>query len=132
MEMWYKVFYFDISKEYSQLRSFFYAAAQTPRIPVADIRVLDQSLHHRGVSVPSDEPLCISTLMSLPLGRVLAVEQEVSRFKFVSWKICLRTVGLRYNGELPLIHTKAKTRTSYSHGCELFGPSPQSAGVESQ
>jgi hypothetical protein len=81
MEMRYKWLYYDFSKEYSQIRSFFQGSSQTPRIPVADIRVLDQALHHRGVSVASDEPLCIATLMSMPLEDILTAGANTSLSK---------------------------------------------------
>lgn len=80
-EMRYRWLYFDFAKEYSQIRSFFHGASQTPRIRAADIRVLDQALHHRGVSVASDEPLCIATLMSMPLEDILAASPDTSLSK---------------------------------------------------
>jgi hypothetical protein len=44
-----------------------------------DIGLLDQAFQYRGVSVPSDEPLYIGTLMSLDLNAILEAETKEDR-----------------------------------------------------
>ncbi|KAG0651411.1 hypothetical protein D0Z07_1659 [Hyphodiscus hymeniophilus] len=54
--------------------------------------VLDQALQFRSVTVASDEPLCIGTLMSLDLSAILAVEPKEERMQKV-WELLAAEKG---------------------------------------
>lgn len=64
----------DIHKEIPFLRSFF--NSEEYGYPSADVQVLDAALKHRSVTVATDEPLCISTLMKLNTHLVLSTPPE--------------------------------------------------------
>jgi hypothetical protein len=68
-----QVFSQDVSLEYWRLDAFFRADQHSMVGDYPDFNVLDQALQFRNVSVPSDEGLCIGTLMSLDLKKILNV-----------------------------------------------------------
>jgi hypothetical protein len=59
------------------------------------LALLDRALQFRSVSVPSDEPLCIGTLLSLDLKAILAVEKtQQARMKKVWELVAEKNEGL--------------------------------------
>lgn len=56
------------------------------------LSILDESLKYRSVSVSTDEPLCIGTLMSLDLPSILNVKPEGDRMK-KAWELMAAKVG---------------------------------------
>ena len=59
---------------------------------------LDQALQYRGVSVPSDEPLCIATLLDLDLKAVLHVKPETQEQRMTKiWEL----IDEKYDGIPP-------------------------------
>lgn len=84
-KMTYKAIIFDFWTEQQGLRSFFHLRQDETR-GNTDIATLDLSLQFRSVSVPSDEPLCIGTLLGLNLNHILSVEGKSDRMLQV-WKL---------------------------------------------
>ncbi|RDW92343.1 hypothetical protein BP5796_01737 [Coleophoma crateriformis] len=75
----YRCFRKDIMNQYARLHLFFNSAEyQHLGTPLA---VLEQALQYRGVSVATDEPLCIATLLSLHLPTILAVKRKIDRMQ---------------------------------------------------
>lgn len=68
--MLYRALTHDVHKEMLGLMGFFNMEAVG-----GDISLLDRALQFRSVSVASDEPLCIGTLLSLDLNAILQVEE---------------------------------------------------------
>jgi hypothetical protein len=56
--------------------------------------VLDTALQHRSVTMPSDEALCIATLMNLELRYILEVEDQEGRMARVWEKIAQKEGGI--------------------------------------
>jgi hypothetical protein len=56
------------------------------------LRSLQQSIISRGVSVPSDEPLLITTLLDLDMSYVIAANGAEDRMKRV-WKLIATALG---------------------------------------
>lgn len=79
----------DFSQEFMGLQSFFLPT--TPKTGPL-LRQLDQSLHFRSVSIATDEPLCIGTLMSLDLPAILDVEPKDNRMQKV-WELIAAKKG---------------------------------------
>jgi len=71
----YHSLFLDIALEFRNLRAFFSADSRIG-IKSRDLLHLDRALKFRGVSVPTDEPICIGALMSLDLGKIAHVEPE--------------------------------------------------------
>lgn len=74
-----QVFLEDIGQELQGLWRFFRAEKldiKPADAGLLDLQILDRSLLYRSVSVPSDEPLCIATLMSINLDMVQKVNKE--------------------------------------------------------
>ena len=78
----------DFVNEFLALASFF--GGHSP----PTLKVLDDSLKHRGVSVLTDEPLCIGTLMLLDLAAILAVEPKDRRMQKVWEMLAIKHGGL--------------------------------------
>ena len=84
LEMRHRSFYFDVVHEFLRLASFFYF--KQLNVAKADLAVLDEALQYRGVTVPTDEPLCIGTLMELDLDAIVNVQPEENRMQKV-WEL---------------------------------------------
>ena len=78
----------DFVKEFMSIQSFFL----NPPTTLVPLSQLDQSLHFRSVSVATDEPLCIGTLMSLDLRAILAVNPKDDRMQKV-WELIANKRG---------------------------------------
>ncbi|RDW85313.1 hypothetical protein BP6252_02903 [Coleophoma cylindrospora] len=72
--IWYRGPVSTITNEMSFLRSFFYH--EDYQRPQVDLSILDSALKHRSVTVASDEPLCIGTLMSLDMSVITSVAEQ--------------------------------------------------------
>jgi len=71
-----------VSKNFDSLKSFFH-----PNSPgVSNLASLDETLLYRSVSVPTDEALCIGTLMHLDVSAILKVEPKEDRMQKV-WEL---------------------------------------------
>jgi len=70
----------DATKEFLGIGSFF-LDTKPPTL-----KVLDESLKYRSVSVATDEPLCIGTLMSLDLDAILSVQPKEDRMQKI-WEL---------------------------------------------
>ena len=55
----------------SSIRSFDYFHQQSGNDAVADLATIEAALQHRSVSVASDEPLLIGTLLDLNVAKIL-------------------------------------------------------------
>lgn len=66
----------DIAIEFRNLWAFFHADSRLNEINSRNLLLLDKALKFRGVTESMDEPLCIGTLMSLDVGRIVNVERE--------------------------------------------------------
>ena len=71
----YHSLFLDIALEFRNLQAFFHANSRID-INSRDLLHLDRALKFRGVSVPTDEPICIGALMSLDHGKIVHVEPE--------------------------------------------------------
>jgi hypothetical protein len=56
------------------------------RYLLSDLLALQIGLLYRTVTVPSDEPLCIATLMSLNMNDIVAIDDEQKRMRKV-WEL---------------------------------------------
>lgn len=81
-----QVFALDSMQEFRRIGSFFKSHEHIVSGEHPNLMVLDQALQFRSVSVASDEPLCIGTLMSLDLPAILAVEPKEDRMQKV-WEL---------------------------------------------
>ncbi|KAF2185850.1 hypothetical protein K469DRAFT_687681 [Zopfia rhizophila CBS 207.26] len=73
-------FELDIFSENGYLRSFF--SNYGPNSPISEqLSNVDQGLMYRSVSVPSDEALCIGTLLSLDLAQITAISPQDEKIK---------------------------------------------------
>lgn len=84
-----RIFLLDIMKEWGRIQRFFHADRIS--MPGPDLDLLDSSLLHRGVTDPSDEAICIATLMSLPRNSILFTKVEY-QMKTV-WKYLAQKYG---------------------------------------
>ncbi|TVY56490.1 hypothetical protein LCER1_G003061 [Lachnellula cervina] len=82
----------DISKEFVSLCSFFFPSALTPAGDEPDLYTPDYALNFRSVSVATDEPLCIGTLMSLDLHEILQIDPKEERMQKV-WELIAAKKG---------------------------------------
>lgn len=71
--------FLDVVKEFLGLKSFMSEN-------LTSLQTLDESLKWRGVSVATDEPLCIATLMSLKISDILATKPKDARMQKV-WEL---------------------------------------------
>ena len=83
----------EFSKEFLSLSSFF-PSASAPAGGNPDLSTLDHALNFRSVSVATDEPLCIGTLMSLDLHEILQVEPKENRMQKVWELIAVKKGGI--------------------------------------
>ncbi|KUJ23592.1 uncharacterized protein LY89DRAFT_680318 [Mollisia scopiformis] len=88
--MQYVTFQPDLIRETKGIAAFFHSP--TPLEFADSLDNLDHSLQYRGVSVPSDEPLCIATLMSLKLEDIVELETQELRMAKV-WDIIMTKNG---------------------------------------
>ena len=88
--MKYNAIFADLWHEYQGLISFFHRGQDL--LGDTDLATLDQSLHFRSVSVPTDEPLCIGTLLSLNLRDILDVKEKSDRMQKV-WELVAAKLG---------------------------------------
>lgn len=72
-----KFVFFDIRYEIDRIEQFFQTSGYDGSGP--NLKVLDEALLHRGITDPSDEPLCIGTLMNLPAEDILASGSGVNK-----------------------------------------------------
>ena len=78
-----QVFALDSLQEFWRIDAFFKSNEHPIEGDFPNIMILDQALQFRSVSVASDEPLCIGTLMSLDLAAILAVKPKEDRMQKV-------------------------------------------------
>ena len=71
----------------------FFAVSKDKNSIASVLSILDCALNDRAVTVPSDEPLCIITLLSLDSKPVVAVDTAENRMQKV-WK----QITKQYNG----------------------------------
>ena len=76
----------DSMREFWRIDAFFKSDEHNVPGEHPNLTVLDQALQFRSVSVASDEPLCIGTLMSLDLPAILGVEPKEDRMQKV-WEL---------------------------------------------
>jgi hypothetical protein len=88
--MKYKALFMDLWNEFQGLRTFFHPTPDM--VSKNELSILDQSLDFRSVSVLTDEPLCIGTLMSLNLREILNVEDKNDRMK-KAWELIAAKKG---------------------------------------
>ncbi|TVY20878.1 hypothetical protein LARI1_G001539 [Lachnellula arida] len=82
----------DLSREFLSLSSFFLPSASTPAGDNPALNTLDYALNFRSVSVATDEPLCIGTLMSLDLHEILQIDPKEKRMQKV-WELIAAKKG---------------------------------------
>jgi hypothetical protein len=84
----------DFAQEFWNLRDFFHGPNSRPGNNNSSRQLgnLDRSLQFRGVSVPTDEPLCIGALMSLDLAAIVNVEPKEDRMQMV-WQLLANCMG---------------------------------------
>jgi hypothetical protein len=90
--MKYRTLFNDISNECHGLKWFFHWN-HNDNINKS-LQILDRSLQFRGVSVPTDEPLCIGALMCLDLNAILGVKPKENRMQRVWELIALQKGGI--------------------------------------
>jgi hypothetical protein len=75
----------DINMELIRLKAFFPYQKGTGKPETLEakalLQVLDKSFHYRSVTVESDEPLCITTLLSLDLTKIVKIEDHMERMR---------------------------------------------------
>ncbi|PNP50070.1 hypothetical protein THARTR1_09202 [Trichoderma harzianum] len=81
----------DIMGAYNELQGFF-SGREGPTINQSPLITLQRSLQFRTVSVPSDEPLCISTLMNLDTKYIAAAPDAETRMARV-WELINKSQG---------------------------------------
>jgi hypothetical protein len=74
----------DIRNEFMSLNGFFHSP--TPMLLGNSLNILDRALQYRTVSVSSDQPLCIGTLIDLDLSAILAVRSQTALVQKV-WEL---------------------------------------------
>ena len=87
-----QVFALDSAQEFWRIDAFFKRHEHPVEGDHPNLIVLDQALQFRSVSVASDEPLCIGTLMSLDLPAILAAEPKEGRMQMV-WRLLADKMG---------------------------------------
>jgi hypothetical protein len=70
-----KIIFDDIRYEIDRIEQFFQTKGYDGS--GSNLKTLDEALLHRGITDPSDEPICIGTLMDLPAKAVLAPGRDV-------------------------------------------------------
>ena len=84
----------DFFNEYRGLTSFFHPVSNLESYDQLGLATLDLSLNFRSVSVPFDEPLCVGSLMSLDLRKILDVTPKDKRMQKVWELIASKKSGL--------------------------------------
>ncbi|KIN08693.1 hypothetical protein OIDMADRAFT_175455 [Oidiodendron maius Zn] len=83
----------DVIQEFFNITGFFHAALDhTLKSMPQNMAYLDRSLKFRGVSVPTDEPLCIGALMRLDLRAIINVERKEDRMQMM-WTLLAKKIG---------------------------------------
>jgi hypothetical protein len=82
--------FFDTDKEHQYLRSFFHVERGSH--PSQQLETLEMALQSRSLSVPSDEPVCISTLVGTEIEKVLSVNEHHQRMREI-WKMMAKKFG---------------------------------------
>lgn len=86
----------DINMELIRLKAFFPYQKGTGKPEALEakalLQVLDKSFHYRSVTVESDEPLCITTLLSLDLTKIVKIEDHMERMREV-WIMVSEKLG---------------------------------------
>ena len=90
----YQIFAFDSMQEFWRIDAFFKSHEHKLPSNHPDLMILDQALQFRSVSVASDEPLCIGTLMSLDLPEILGVEPKEARMQKVWELLAIKKGGI--------------------------------------
>jgi hypothetical protein len=85
------IFMVDITDEYLRVQAFFHANRFGR--PGPDLHLLNSALQHRSVSVASDEPVCIGTLMSLDVKQIVSDEVPEGERMTVVWKLLAEQKG---------------------------------------
>ncbi|KAK5730091.1 hypothetical protein LTR15_000025 [Elasticomyces elasticus] len=70
-----KIVFFDIRKEIARIEQFFQHSGDDGR--GSTLETLDEALLYRGITDPSDEPLCIGTLMNLAVESLLSPGKDI-------------------------------------------------------
>ena len=83
----------DVIQQFFNLTAYFHTALDhTLKSMPQNIAYLDKSLKFRGVSVPTDEPLCIGALMRLDLRAIINVERKEDRMQMI-WTLLAKKLG---------------------------------------
>ena len=82
----------DFVQEYWNLQGFFHGIKNSDGTVTRDLGYLDRALQFRGVSVATDEPLCIGALMQLDLPEIINTEPKTDRMQVV-WKLLASSMG---------------------------------------
>jgi hypothetical protein len=83
---------YDVIQQFMNVQAFFHVPGKAGEPVTRDLAYLDRSLKFRGVSVPTDEPLCIGALMRLDLGKIVNVEHKEDRMPMV-WSLLAKKMG---------------------------------------
>ncbi|KAL7943305.1 hypothetical protein V8C42DRAFT_328674 [Trichoderma barbatum] len=81
----------DIMSAYNELQGFL-IGSEGPKINQSSLTNLQRALQFRTVSVPSDEPLCISTLMAIDTKYIAAAPDAESRMAR-AWELINKSLG---------------------------------------
>jgi hypothetical protein len=91
LELRLQIIYFDFLNEFLRLRVFF--KAESWGIPKIDLFTVNAALQYRSVSVPSDEPLCVACLLSLPMTPLLEEKVQEKDRMMILWKLIANKYG---------------------------------------
>jgi hypothetical protein len=91
LELRLQIIYFDFLNEFLRLRVFF--KAESWGIPKIDLFTVNAALQYRSVSVPSDEPLCVACLLSLPMTPLLEEKVQEKDRMMILWKLIAKKYG---------------------------------------
>lgn len=80
-----RIVMFDFLGQFQRIEAFFHGTELGTQ--ESDLNILNSALQHRSVSVPSDEPLCMGTLMSLPMSEILHESVEKDDRMRVVWRL---------------------------------------------
>lgn len=85
--------FMDMEREHLSIRSFFHTPPTAPTLPPnKHLEILESALQTRSFSVSSDEPLCIATLMSLNIARILDFQGAGPRMREM-WRMLSNRFG---------------------------------------